>query len=170
MRIGFGYDSHRFDEERSLVLGGVEIPDSPGLAGHSDGDAIAHALVDAILGAAAAGDVGRHFPSDDPRWKDADSMDLLVRAVKILRERNFRICNVDVTVICERPKIAPHVDSMRRRLSRALGLSPGAVSVKGKTDEGMGWTGSGQGLAVHAVALIEADGDGVLSGDRSRPF
>ena len=99
-----------------------------------------------------------------------DSMDLLARAVKILQERDFRICNVDVTVICERPKIAPYADSMRRRLSRALGLSPGAVSIKGKTDEGMGWTGSGQGLAVHAVALIEGDGDGILSGDRSRPF
>ena len=170
MRIGFGYDSHRFDEDRTLVLGGVEIPGSPGLAGHSDGDAVAHALVDAILGAAAAGDVGRHFPSDDPRWKGADSMGLLARAVNILYERNFRICNVDVTVICERPRIAPHVDSMRRGIAKVLRLSPGAVSIKGKTDEGMGWTGSGQGLAVHAVALLEVAGDGILPGDRSRPF
>jgi 2-C-methyl-D-erythritol 2,4-cyclodiphosphate synthase len=160
MRIGFGYDSHRFDPARPLVLGGVEIPDHPGLAGHSDGDAVAHAVVDALLGAAAAGDIGRHFPPGEPEWKDADSMDLLARAVAVVDGLGYRISNVDVTVICERPKISPHSDSMRRRLGKVLGLSTNAVSVKGKTNEGMGWIGSGEGMAVHAVALLTAaEGD-----------
>ena len=165
MRIGFGYDSHRFDEARPLVLGGVEIPDHSGLAGHSDGDAVAHAIMDALLGAAAAGDIGRHFPPDQPEWKDADSMELLARAVAILDERDYRISNVDVTVICEQPKIAPHSDSMRRRLGNVLRLPTDAISIKGKTNEGMGWIGSGEGVAVHAVALLRAAGEGAPPGD-----
>ena len=158
MRIGFGYDSHRFDEERPLVLGGVRIPDHPGLRGHSDGDAIAHAVTDALLGAAALGDIGRHFPPSESRWKDADSMELLARAVELIGESNLRVCNLDVTVITEQPKIAPNAQEMVARLSEVLGTAPDAISVKGKTNEGMGWIGSGEGMAVHAVALLEGEG------------
>ncbi len=158
MRIGFGYDSHRFDEARPLVLGGVLIPDHPGLLGHSDGDAIAHAVTDALLGAAALGDIGRHFPPSDPRWQDADSMELLARVVALLRESDLRVRNLDVTVITEQPKIAPNAMEMVARLSEVLGTAPDAISVKGKTNEGMGWIGSGEGMAVHAVALLEGEG------------
>ena len=159
MRIGFGYDSHRFDETRPLVLGGVQIPDHPGLLGHSDGDAIAHAVTDALLGAAGLGDIGRHFPPSEARWKDADSMDLLADAVLLIGESGLRVCNVDVTVITEHPKIAVHAREMITRLSNALGTDGNAISVKGKTNEGMGWIGSGEGMAVHAVALLESSGD-----------
>ncbi len=159
MRIGFGYDSHRFDEARPLVLGGVRIPDHPGLLGHSDGDAIAHAVADALLGAAALGDIGRHFPPSESRWKDADSMALLARAVELIGESDLRVCNIDVTVITEQPKIASNAQEMAVRLSEVLGTAPDAVSVKGKTNEGMGWIGSGEGMAVHAVALLEGSED-----------
>lgn len=159
MRIGFGYDSHRFDEARPLVLGGVLIPDHPGLLGHSDGDAIAHAVTDALLGAAALGDIGRHFPASEPQWKDVDSMELLARVVELIGESGLRVCNVDVTVITEEPKIAPNVQAMVARLSEVLRTAPDAISVKGKTNEGMGWIGSGEGMAVHAVALLERSGD-----------
>ncbi len=158
MRVGLGYDSHRFDFGRPLVLAGVSIPDSPGLSGHSDGDAIAHAVIDAVLGAAAAGDVGSHFPPSDDRWKDADSLDLLARAVGVIEDRGFRVGNIDVAVICERPKIGPFSAEMRQNLARVLHVGTDRVSVKGKTNEGMGWTGSGEGLAVHAVALLEVGG------------
>lgn len=158
MRVGFGYDSHRFDPERPLILGGVAIPGEPGLAGHSDGDAVAHALVDALLGAVAEGDVGRHFPPGDPEWKDADSLMLLARAVDLLANKGYRPVNVDVVVVCERPRIAPHVPAMSLRVAQVLGVSPGAVSIKGKTNEGMGWIGAGEGLAVFAVALVESSG------------
>ena len=159
MRIGFGYDSHRFDEARPLVLGGVQIPDHPGLLGHSDGDAIAHAVIDALLGAAALGDIGRHFPPSESQWKDADSMELLARAVELIGESDLRICNIDVTVITEQPEIAPNAQEMVTRLSEVLGTAPDAISVKGKTNEGMGWIGSGEGMAVHAVALLERSRD-----------
>jgi 2-C-methyl-D-erythritol 2,4-cyclodiphosphate synthase len=155
VRVGFGYDSHRFQDGRRLVLGGVTIPDHAGLAGHSDGDAVAHALIDALLGAAGAGDVGSHFPPTDDRWKDADSMDLLRRAVTVLEGRNYQVVNVDVTVICETPRIRPHAAAMRARLSELLNVGPDSVSVKGKTNEGMGWIGAGEGIAVHAVALVD---------------
>lgn len=158
MRIGTGYDSHRFAEGRPLILGGVHIPDHAGLSGHSDGDAVAHAVIDALLGAAAAGNVGSHFPPSDNAWKDADSMELLQKAVHILESRNYQVVNVDVTVVCETPKIGPHADAMRQRLGGILRVGPGAVSVKGKTNEGMGWIGRGEGLAVHAVALIDSMG------------
>lgn len=154
MRVGLGYDSHRFDPGRPLVLGGVEIPDAPGLSGHSDGDAVAHAVIDAILGAVAAGDVGRHFPPVDPRWKGADSMDLLQRSVALLAEKGYRAANLDVVVVTESPKIGPLADSISASLARTLGISRNDVSVKGKTNEGMGWIGAGEGLAVHAVALV----------------
>ena len=155
MRVGFGYDSHRFQEGRRLVLGGVTIPDHAGLAGHSDGDAVAHALIDALLGAAGAGDVGSHFPPTDDRWREADSMDLLRRAVTVLEGRNYQVVNVDVTVICETPRILPHAAAMRVRLGELLHVGPDAISVKGKTNEGMGWIGAKEGIAVHAVALVD---------------
>jgi 2-C-methyl-D-erythritol 2,4-cyclodiphosphate synthase len=161
MRVGVGYDSHRFDPSRTLILGGVTVPGSPGLAGHSDGDAVAHAVIDAILGAAGAGDVGRHFPPGGDDWKDADSMDLLRRAVAILAEGGYRPSNVDVVVVTEQPRIAPLVDRMRARLAEVLGIPEGGVSIKGKTNEGMGWIGAGEGLAVHAVALVEPTGPGL---------
>ena len=159
IRIGFGYDSHRFDEARSLVLGGVNFPDHPGLLGYSDGDAIAHAIIDALLGAAALGDIGRHFPPSEPEWKGADSMDLLARTVKLIGESHLCVSNLDVTVITEQPKIAANAEKMVARLSEVLGTLPEAISVKGKTNEGMGWIGSGEGMAVHAVALLRPSGD-----------
>lgn len=158
MRVGTGYDSHRFAEGRELVLGGIRIPDHPGLLGHSDGDAVAHALIDAILGAAAAGNVGSHFPPSDDAFKNADSMELLRRAVEVLEARNYQVVNVDVTVVCESPRIGPWADAMRQRLGEILRVGPSAVSVKGKSNEGMGWIGRGEGLAVHAVALIDSMG------------
>jgi 2-C-methyl-D-erythritol 2,4-cyclodiphosphate synthase len=156
MRTGIGYDSHRFDASRPLLLGGVEIPASPGLAGHSDADAVAHAVTDAILGAAGLGDIGTHFPPSDDRWRGADSIDLLRRARGLLEAENYQVVNVDVTIICEAPKIGPHAAAMRERLAAALDISPANVSVKGKTNEGMGWIGRGEGIAVMAVALIDA--------------
>jgi 2-C-methyl-D-erythritol 2,4-cyclodiphosphate synthase len=154
MRIGSGYDSHRFDPSRPLILGGITIPDAPGLSAFSDGDAVAHAVTDAILGAAAAGDIGTHFPPSDELWRGADSMELLRRAVEIVALRGYRVGNVDVTVICEVPRIGPMAPAMCRSLADALGVEEGAVSVKGKSNEGMGWEGRGEGLAVHAVALV----------------
>jgi 2-C-methyl-D-erythritol 2,4-cyclodiphosphate synthase len=156
IRVGIGYDSHRFTEGRPLILGGVRIPHSHGLAGHSDADAVAHALTDAILGAAGAGDIGRLFPDSDPRWQDADSMDLLARAHETVRARGYACRQADVTVITEHPKLALHVDAMVDNLSRRLGLSRGDVSVKAKTNEGLGFIGRDEGLAVIAVATVEA--------------
>jgi len=156
MRVGTGYDSHRFSAGRRLVLGGVVIPHELGLDGHSDADAVAHAVTDAILGAAALGDIGTHFPPGDPRWRDADSIELLRDAVQLLEERNYQVVNVDVTVICEAPRIGPHVAAMRARLAEAMGIGPQHVSVKGTTNEGMGWIGRGEGIAAMAVALIDA--------------
>ncbi|HEY8484366.1 MAG TPA: 2-C-methyl-D-erythritol 2,4-cyclodiphosphate synthase [Longimicrobiales bacterium] len=154
MRIGIGYDSHRFAPGRRLILGGVEIPFERGLVGHSDADAVAHAVTDAILGAAALGDIGTHFPPSDPEWRDADSLVLLEQAVRLLEEHGHRVVNVDVTVICEAPKLAPHVPAMRERLAAALGIGSAQVSVKAKSNEGMGWIGRGEGIAALAVALV----------------
>ena len=156
MRVGIGYDSHRFVPGRPLILGGVRIPFEQGLAGHSDADVVAHAVTDAILGAAALGDIGTHFPPDDVRWKDADSIELLRAAVRILEERNYQVVNVDVTLVLEQPKLRPHVDAMRARIADALAISPDNVSIKGKTNEQMGWIGRGEGIAGMAVALIDA--------------
>lgn len=154
MRIGIGYDSHRFVEGRKLILGGIDIPFERGLGGHSDADAIAHAVTDALLGAAGLGDIGQHFPPSDERWRDADSMLLLGSAYQLLEEHNYQVVNLDVTVVCEAPKIGPHVASMCERVAGVLGISPTQVSIKGKTNEGMGWIGRGEGVAVMAVALI----------------
>jgi 2-C-methyl-D-erythritol 4-phosphate cytidylyltransferase/2-C-methyl-D-erythritol 2,4-cyclodiphosphate synthase len=153
-RAGIGYDSHRLVDGRRLILGGVTIPFDKGLIGHSDADALCHAIADAILGAAGAGDIGRHFPDTDPAWKDASSIDLLKRAAAIVRERGFEVGNVDATVVAERPKLAPHVDAMRASLAAAIGIDVDRVSVKGKTNEGMDAVGRGEAIVVHAVAQV----------------
>jgi 2-C-methyl-D-erythritol 2,4-cyclodiphosphate synthase len=155
-RTGIGYDSHRFVTGRPLVLGGQRIPHTHGLAGHSDADAVAHAVTDAILGAAAAGDIGSHFPDTDPRWKGADSLALLRSAVALVRERGLRVAQTDVTVILERPKLGPFVPAIRAALAAALELTVDEVSVKAKTNEGMGFVGRGEGVAAIAVATLEA--------------
>jgi 2-C-methyl-D-erythritol 2,4-cyclodiphosphate synthase len=154
VRIGLGYDSHRFTDARECILGGVRIPDSPGLDGFSDGDALAHAVTDALLGAAALGDIGTHFPPGDEQWRNADSMDLLRRAIVLVHQAGYRVGNVDTTLICELPRISPHATAIRTSLAEALGMGVDSVSVKGKTNEGMGWEGEGKGIAVHAVALL----------------
>jgi 2-C-methyl-D-erythritol 2,4-cyclodiphosphate synthase len=155
-RVGIGYDSHRFEEGRPLVLGGIRIPHLRGLAGHSDADAVAHALTDAILGAAAAGDIGQHFPDSDPRWKDADSMELLGSAHELVRGRGYVFAQADLTIITEQPRLGPHLGAMAERLAQRLGTRPGSVSLKAKTNEGMGFIGRGEGIAVIAVATLEA--------------
>ena len=155
MRIGYGYDSHRFEDGRRLVLGGVEFPGETGLKGHSDADVLVHAIIDALLGAAALGDIGSHFPDDDPRWKDADSADLLAQVMKEIRGAGYTVGNVDATVICERPKLRPYVEMIRERLSAVMNVGKGRISVKGKTNEKMDDVGAGVGIEVHAVALIE---------------
>ncbi len=156
MRIGFGYDSHRFAEGRRLVLGGVEFPGEWGLDGHSDADALLHAVIDALLGAAALGDIGSHFPDDDPRWKGADSAKLLEAVVAEVADAGYRVVNVDATVVCERPKLRPKIDAIRARIAALLGVDVSAVSVKGKTNERMDDTGAGVGLAANAVVLLES--------------
>jgi 2-C-methyl-D-erythritol 2,4-cyclodiphosphate synthase len=156
VRVGIGYDSHRFVAGRPLVLGGITIPHPRGLRGHSDADAVAHALTDAILGAANAGNIGQLFPDDDPQWKDADSMELLRTAHELVRGRGHAVVQADITVITEAPKLAPHLAAMSATLAARLGLAAGAISVKAKTNEGMGFIGRGEGLAVIAVATLEA--------------
>ena len=155
-RVGIGYDSHRLVEFRPLVLGGEQIPHTAGLAGHSDADALCHAITDAILGAAALGDIGRHFPDTDLRYKNANSLELLKQAVALVHQAGYVVHNVDAVVIAERPKLAPHVDRIRATLAGALGVELSAVSVKGKTNEGMGEIGNGEAIAVHAVAMIRS--------------
>ena len=154
LRIGNGYDLHRLAAGRRLILGGVVIPFEKGLEGHSDADAVCHAVTDAILGGAGAGDIGRHFPDTDAAWKDADSLALLARAAKIIVAAGFAVVNVDVVVIAQRPRLVPYVDAMRANLARAMGLAADRVSVKGKTNEGVGSIGAGESIAVHAVALV----------------
>jgi 2-C-methyl-D-erythritol 4-phosphate cytidylyltransferase/2-C-methyl-D-erythritol 2,4-cyclodiphosphate synthase len=153
-RVGVGYDLHRTVHGRPLVLGGVQVPHDRGLDGHSDADAVCHALIDAILGAAAAGDVGGHFSNRDPRWKDASSIDLLRRAVAIVHERGFAVGNVDIVIIAERPRIGPHSAAMRQRLAETIEAPVEAVSVKAKTGEGVDAVGRGEAIAVHAVATL----------------
>jgi 2-C-methyl-D-erythritol 2,4-cyclodiphosphate synthase len=159
MRTGIGYDSHRFAPGGRLLLGGVEIATDIHLAGHSDGDAVAHALTDALLGAAAAGDIGAMFPDTDAANKGRDSMTMLRAAVSVIERLGYSVVNVDVTVIAERPKIGPHRDEMRRSLGESLRIGSDRVSVKGKTNEGMGWIGTGEGLACIAIATITSDSD-----------
>jgi len=156
IRVGIGYDSHRFVAGRSLVLGGVTIPHPLGLAGHSDADPVAHALTDALLGAAGAGDIGRHFPDTDPQWRDADSIGLLRQACALLRDRGTVPLQADITVIAEQPRLAAHAEAMAERLAGAMGVEARMVGVKAKTNEGMGFLGRGEGIAVIAVATVEA--------------
>jgi 2-C-methyl-D-erythritol 4-phosphate cytidylyltransferase/2-C-methyl-D-erythritol 2,4-cyclodiphosphate synthase len=156
MRVGFGYDSHRLVDGRPLILGGIRIPFERGLAGHSDADVVAHAVTDAILGASALGDIGQLFPDTDATWKDADSLDLLARAARRVRDAGFEIVNVDVAVIAERPKLAPYREGICANLARAMGLAATKVSVKGKTNEGADAVGRGEAIVAHAVALLRA--------------
>lgn len=156
MRVGYGFDAHPLVAGRALILGGVHVPHETGALGHSDADVLAHAVSDALLGAAALGDLGGHFPDTDERWKDADSMELLGHCRAELHRAGFRIENVDATIVVQRPRLAPHVQRMRENLAGVLELSPAQVSVKAKSSEGLGYTGDGSGIAAHAVALIEA--------------
>ncbi len=152
---GIGYDSHRFAAGRRLVLGGVEVPCERGLDGHSDADVLAHAVIDALLGAAGLGDIGEHFPDTDERWRDADSMKLLGIVVTTVIAEGFEIVNVDCTVVMEAPKLGPHRTAIRERLAEELGLKPQRVNVKASTGEGMGFVGRGEGVAALAVASLE---------------
>lgn len=155
MRVGHGYDVHRLVEGRKLVLGGVEIPWEKGLLGHSDADVLLHALMDAMLGAAALGDIGRHFPDSDERYAGADSLRLLKEVSRLLDDAGYRLVNADCTILAQRPKLMPHIPGMRANIARALGADVDAISVKATTEEGLGFTGDGSGIAAHAVVLIE---------------
>jgi 2-C-methyl-D-erythritol 2,4-cyclodiphosphate synthase len=154
MRVGIGVDAHAFSNEVALVLGGVQVPGEPGLAGHSDGDVLAHALVDAVLGAAGLGDIGSFFPSEEPDWEGASSLLFLERAMAAVREAGFELVNADCVLVGERPRIAPLRAEMEARLAGALGVEAGRVSVRATTTDGLGFTGRGEGLAAHAVALL----------------
>lgn len=156
MRIGHGYDVHRLTEGRRLILGGVDIPFEKGLLGHSDADVLAHAIADALLGAAALGDIGTLFPDTDPRYAGADSLVLLAQVAETVGRAGWQIGNIDATVLAQAPKLKPHIPEMRRRLAAACGVEPDCVSVKATTEEGLGFTGSGEGMAAHAVCLLEA--------------
>ena len=154
-RFGFGYDIHRFAPNRKLVLGGVHIPSELGLLGHSDADVILHAICDALLGAAALGDIGKHFPDTDPRFKDISSLRFLTATLKLLEGLSYRVINVDSTVVLQAPKIAPHIPAMRENIAKALDISADQVSIKATTNEGLGALGAGEGCAAYAVAAIE---------------
>ena len=154
MRIGMGYDVHRLVEDRKLILGGVEIPWEKGLLGHSDADVLVHAVMDALLGAAALGDIGQHFPDTDPAYKGVDSLQLLSKVGEILKEAGYEIGNVDATVIAQRPKLAPYREQMRVNMARALSVDASQISVKATTEEGLGFTGAGEGISAQAVALL----------------
>ncbi len=156
LRIGHGYDVHRFDEARPLILGGVLIKNSPGLLGHSDADVLAHAVMDALLGAAGMRDIGFQFPDSDEKYSGADSMELAAAVAKMLTDKGFRVVNVDATVIAEAPKLSPYIADMRAAVSRALGIDISQFNVKATTEEGLGFTGAKLGIAAHAVALIES--------------
>ena len=154
MRVGMGYDVHRLVPERDLIIGGVKIPYEKGLLGHSDADVLLHAIMDALLGAAALGDIGKHFPDNDPAYKGADSLMLLGRVGEILSEEGYVIENIDSTIIAQKPKMAPHIEQMRRNIADTLGLDISRVNVKATTEEGLGFTGIGEGISAQAVALI----------------
>ena len=155
MRIGHGYDVHRLAEGRELIIGGVHIPNDKGLLGHSDADVLLHAICDALLGAAALGDIGKLFPDSDPRYEGADSLFLLRRVGAKLVQMGYRVVNIDATILAQAPKMAPHITNMRRNIALALDIDLGDVSVKATTEEGLGFTGEGLGIAAHAVCLIE---------------
>ena len=154
MRIGHGYDVHRLTEGRKLILGGVEIPWERGLLGHSDADVLTHAVMDALLGALALGDIGQHFPDTDPKYSGADSLQLLRHVIELIQSHGFQVGNVDATILAQAPKLAPHIPAMRENLARAMGVELSQVSVKATTEEGLGFTGHKEGIAAHAVALL----------------
>jgi 2-C-methyl-D-erythritol 2,4-cyclodiphosphate synthase len=156
MRVGIGYDAHRFATNRRLMLGGVEIPSDRGLEGHSDADVVLHALADAILGAAGCGDIGEHFPPDDDTWRDADSADLLIRTLEIV-DTGWRVVNADIVVIAEAPRIAPHREAIRERISQLIGVDRSAVNVKATTNERMGFIGRGEGIAAMATVSLTSN-------------
>lgn len=157
-RIGHGYDVHRLTEGRALILGGVQVPYALGLLGHSDADVLTHAVMDALLGAAGLGDIGRHFPDTDERYRGISSLLLLEHVRRLLADAGWRAGNIDATVIAQRPKLAPFLDEMRQKLTATLGISPDCVNVKATTEEGLGFSGRGEGIAAHAVALLERAG------------
>jgi 2-C-methyl-D-erythritol 2,4-cyclodiphosphate synthase len=158
VRVGTGYDAHRLQPGRDLILGGVRIDHPSGLDGHSDADVLTHAIIDAVLGAAGLGDIGQHFPAGDPMYKGASSQDLLAKVVRLVTEAGYRIVNVDSTVIAEEPRLQPHLVAMRNQLAKCLAVDPGAISVKATSPEGLGALGRKAGIAAQAVALIEATG------------
>lgn len=161
MRIGIGYDSHRLVLGKRFILGGVEIPFEKGLLGHSDGDALCHAIIDSILGAMGEGDIGRHFPESDEKWKDASSIMLLEKVLELMRSKGYEILWIDSVIIMERPRIGPYIESMKIALSKA-GIDRGIISIKAKTNEGMGFIGKGEGIAANAVCLLKEVGrDGI---------
>ena len=156
MRVGVGYDAHSLVEGRPLLLGGVTVPHDRGLEGHSDGDVLLHAVIDAFLGAAALGDIGTHFPSSDAQYKDMSSLSLLAKVEQLLRQRGWRPVNVDATIVAERPRLTPHISGMRAAVARALEVELDTVSIKATTADGLGFVGRGEGIAAHAVVAIEA--------------
>ena len=159
MRIGMGYDVHRLTEDRKLIIGGVEIPYEKGLLGHSDADVLLHAIMDALLGAAALGDIGKHFPDTDPAYKGISSMELLRKVGELLEEHSFLIENIDATIIAQAPKMRPHIDTMRKNIAQALQIEVDQVNVKATTEEGLGFTGSGEGISAQAITLLTETAD-----------
>ncbi len=155
LRIGFGYDVHRLVPGRPLILGGVQIPFDLGLAGHSDADVLSHAIGDALLGAVAAGDLGRHFPDSDPKFKGISSLILLEQIITVVHDRGYAVSNVDATIVAQAPKLAPHIPAMMRSLAPVLQMQPTDLNIKATTTEGLGFTGQGQGIAAYAVVLVE---------------
>ncbi len=154
MRIGHGYDVHRLVEDRKLIMGGVDIPYKKGLLGHSDADVLLHAIADALLGALALGDIGKHFPDTDPAFKGADSMKLLEQVVGLISAKGYAVGNLDATIIAQRPKMAPHIQTMQENIARACGVEVDRINVKATTEEGLGFTGTGEGISAHAVVLL----------------
>lgn len=155
MRIGFGYDVHRLVEGRKLMLGGVHVPFEKGLLGHSDADVLLHAIIDALIGAAGLGDIGKHFPPTDGRYKGISSMELLKAAYSLVIDKGFTLGNIDSTIVCEAPKMAPHIPSMKQAIANALGCDEGLVNIKAKTEEGLGFTGRGEGISAYANVLLK---------------
>ena len=155
MRIGMGYDVHRLSAGRKLIIGGVDIPCEKGLLGHSDADVLLHAIIDALLGAAALGDIGSHFPDTDPEYEGISSIRLLEHVGRLLEEHQYQIGNIDATIIAQKPKMRPHIDQMRENIARALGTDPEKISVKATTEEGLGFTGKGEGISAQAVCLLD---------------
>jgi 2-C-methyl-D-erythritol 2,4-cyclodiphosphate synthase len=154
MRIGHGYDVHRLVDDRKLIIGGVEIPWEKGLLGHSDADVLLHAIADALLGALAMGDIGKHFPDTDPAFKGADSMKLLAHVVGLVKEKGYQVGNLDATIIAQRPKMAPHIQKMRENIARVCSVEVDSINVKATTEEGLGFTGRQEGISAHAVVLL----------------